>query len=112
MELEEYLKAIPDARAARFSAIRDLIRRQYPDAVESMRYRMPTFEVGEGWVALANQKQYISLYTCSAEHLESFRQLHPEIKTGKGCINFRDRDDIPLDSIVSVIESAMEYTHG
>ena len=84
----------------------------YPKAVLSMKYKMPTFTQGDGWVAVANQKNYISLYTCSAEHLEGFKMKHPKIKTGKGCINFQDRDGIPLKDLKPVIKSAMESTHG
>ncbi len=72
---------------------------------------MPTYEAGEGWVAAANQKNCISLYTCSAEHLESFKRKHPKIKTGKGCINFKDSDDIPINDLIPVIKSAMEFRH-
>lgn len=78
---------------------------------ESMRYKMPTYELGEGWIALANQKDYISVYTCSAEHIVNFKKKHPKIKTGKGCINFKDGDDIPLNDLKGVIKSAMEYRH-
>ena len=59
-----------------------------------MSYRMPTYRIGSTWVALANQKQYISLYSYSASHLESYKQKYPKQKTGKGCINFSDSDEI------------------
>ena len=111
MQLETYLNNIPAARRERFESIRDLILRLYPEAIESMRYKMPTYESGQGWVALANQKSYISLYTCGAMHLAEFKRRHPRIKTGSGCINFRSSDDIPLDALEQVIESAMEYRH-
>jgi uncharacterized protein YdhG (YjbR/CyaY superfamily) len=107
MELSDYLAAIPPDREQRFTVVRELIRRLYPVAKESMRYRMPTYETESGWVALANQKQYISLYTCGEQHLEAFKQRHPDIKTGKGCINFRNRDEIPLEALELVIKSAM-----
>ena len=73
--------------------------------------RQPTFERGEGWVAVANQKHHISLYTCSPQHLAEFRNRHPEAKCGKGCIRFPDRDDIPLEDLEPVIRSAMEFRH-
>ena len=109
--LADYLAAMPQERRARVDTLRDLIRRLYPDAEESMDYKMPTFRQGEGWVAVANQKQYVSLYTCSAEHLAPFKQKHPKINTGKGCIRFRDRDELPLDDLEQVITSAMEFRH-
>lgn len=111
MDLDSYLDAIPPARRARFDAIRALIAELYPEASESMRYKMPTYEYEQGWIALANQKSYISVYTCSAEHIAAFRQRHPALKTGTGCINFRDRDDIPLDDLKAVISSALESRH-
>lgn len=111
MDLDAYLAAIPAARVERFASIRALIRRLYPEAVESMRYRMPTFEYRDGWIALANQKHYISVYTCMAAHIAGFRARHPAIKTGTGCINFRDRDEIPLDDLAQVIRNALEHEH-
>ncbi|GAB5451477.1 MAG: hypothetical protein Hals2KO_18050 [Halioglobus sp.] len=108
--LEEYLAAVPDDRAARFTALRDHIRALYPDAIESMRYKMPTYECESGgWVALANQKQYISLYTCAPQHIASFKMRYPRIKTGKGCINFRARDEFDIADLDPVIRSAMEF---
>jgi len=74
-----------------------------------MKYKMPSYEYKAGWVSVANQKHYISLYTCSAQHLLTFKQKHPTINTGKGCINFRDNDDIVLKDIRPFIRSAMEH---
>ena len=31
----------------------------------------------------------------------------PGIKTGKGCINFRDKDDIPYSALKEVVTSAI-----
>ena len=111
MKLEVYLASIPAPRRVRFDSIRALIHETYPDAVESMRYRMPTFEYRSGWIALANQKHCISVYTCMAAHIAGFKKRHPAIKTGTGCINFHDRDEIPLPELRQVIENALEYEH-
>ena len=111
MDLHAYLETIPAERAERIASIRALIRRLYPDAVESMRYRMPTFEYRDGWISLASRKHYISVYTCMAEHIAEFRARHPAIPTGTGCINFRDRDEIPLDDLAQVIRNALEHEH-
>ena len=107
MELTDYLAKATDVRRERLLSIMDLIKALYPDAKESMKYKMPTYTTESGWVAVANQKSYVSLYTCAEEHLVSFKKLHPGIKTGKGCINFRDKDAIPLEDLKSVIRSAI-----
>lgn len=109
--LNEYIENVSEDRRERFDGIMALIGRLYPKAELSMKYKMPTWELGEGWVALADQKQYISVYTCGEMHLEAFKELHPEVKTGKGCINIRNKDDFPLEDLTIVIESAMEHRH-
>ncbi len=89
-----------------------LILRCFPQAVVDMKYRMPTYACGEGWVAIANQKNYVSLYTCSAAHIAKFKARHPQFKTGKGCINFREQDAIPESDVEGVIRHAMLEPKG
>jgi uncharacterized protein YdhG (YjbR/CyaY superfamily) len=107
--IKAYINSIPDQRLDRFLSIHNLILKLYPDATVDMSYKMPTYRLGEGWVALANQKSYISLYTCGESHLESYKQKHPEQKTGKGCINFRMRDQIHYDDLEIVIKHAIDH---
>ena len=71
-DVRAYLEALPEERRARVDALHDLVLRLFPDAVVDMSYKMPTYRVGDGWVAIANQKRYVSLYTCSAAHIAPF----------------------------------------
>ena len=73
---------------------------------------MPTYQVGDGWVALANQKNYVSLYTCGYHHIAAFREKHPKIKTGKACINFRPGDELPLQDLKAVVKHAITHPKG
>lgn len=108
-EVKKYIESIPTERIERFSALHSLIVELYPAAIVDMSYKMPTYKVGGGWVALANQKNYISLYTCGYHHIESFKAKHPKIKTGTGCINFKDTDALPITDIKRVIQHAIEH---
>jgi uncharacterized protein YdhG (YjbR/CyaY superfamily) len=108
-DVQAYIDAIPEIRRERFLSIHELIVQLYAEAVIDMRYKMPTYSVGDGWVALANQKHYISLYTCGESHLETYKQRHPEQKTGKGCINFRVRDEIHYNDLADVIRHAIDF---
>lgn len=107
-DVERYIAAIPPERRKRFKALHALILELYPQAVVDMKYKMPTYTFGEGWVALANQKNYISLYTCGYHHIESFKANNPGIKTGKGCINLKDDDDLPIKDMKRVVTHAFE----
>ena len=105
--VKKYFAAVPEGRRARIEALHELIVGLFPDVHIDMKYKMPTYRSGDGWVAIANQKDYVSLYTCGYHHIEAFKMNNPEIKTGKGCLNFRDRDELPLADIKRVVKHAI-----
>jgi uncharacterized protein YdhG (YjbR/CyaY superfamily) len=108
-QVQQYFSQIPAERNERIQILHFLIVNLYPEAEVDMTYKMPTYKVGDAWVALANQKNYISLYTCGYHHIESFKENYPKIKTGKGCINFRDKDPLPVEDIKEVVRHAIEH---
>lgn len=107
--VEEYFQLIPSERIERFKLIHELIIKMYPKATVDMSYKMPTYKFDEGWVALANKKNYISLYTCSEYHIQIFKLKYPKIKTGKGCINIKNDDKFDLSDLEDVIKHAIEH---
>ena len=111
-DVRKYFSSVPEARIEKVEALHDLITRLYPKATVDMSCKMPTYRLGEGWVAIANQKNYVSLHTCGYHHIEYFRSQHPSIKTGKGCINFKDRDELPLQDIEAVVKHAIDHPKG
>ncbi len=108
-EVKKYMVAVPVSRKAKIDSLHTLITYAFPKAIVDMRYKMPTYQFGDGWVAIANQKNYVSLYTCSYHHIDSFKAKHPKIKTGKGCINFKDNDPMPLKDIEAVVKHAINH---
>lgn len=108
-EISHYLAQHPKERVAMLTQLFELILSLYPDANASLAYKMPTFKYKDGWVAFANQKHYVSLYTCGAHHLIEFKKQQPTVKTGTGCINFPPNKPLPLEDIKAVIVSAIEY---
>lgn len=105
--VQEYFDVVPDTRRSQIKTLHTAIIECFPDATINMRYKMPTYLHGGGWVAIANQKNYVSLYTCSPAHLAMFREKHPDFKMGKGCINFRVKDKIPVEDVKAVIRHAI-----
>ena len=103
----DYFDAVPDSRKPGMHALHAMIVEAFPEALVDMQYKMPTYHIKDGWVAIANQKNYISLYTCGYHHIRSFKDKHPGIKTGKGCINFRDKDILPLHDLRAVVRHAI-----
>lgn len=107
-DVKHYLDAVPESRKDRILSLHRLIMDLYPQASVDMSYKMPTYRFSEGWVAIANQKNYVSLYTCGPHHIAAFKLNHPGIKTGKGCINLREQDNFPADDLKNVIRHAIE----
>ena len=104
-----YFRSVPEDRKALLRELHDMVLRLYPHVRVDLQYKMPTYHVGEGWVAIANQKHYVSLYTCGYHHIEQFKQRCPQVKTGKGCINLRVKDDIPWPELDYVAKHAIDH---
>ncbi|MCB1874435.1 MAG: DUF1801 domain-containing protein [Chromatiales bacterium] len=111
-EFTAYYAAVPEDRREKLLHLHRLILSLYPDATMKISWRMPSFRNGDGWVAIANQKNYISLYTCGEKHIAGFKKSYPHIKTGKGCINLQDRDPMDDTALAQVIHHAMEQPKG
>jgi len=107
MTIDEYMEKVPAARRGRVKEIMGNIRSWFPEARITIKYQIPTFVIGRNWVSVANQKGYVSLYTCSPELIAPYIEKHPGIKHGTGCINFRDRDGIDFGDLREVVTRAL-----
>jgi len=105
--INAYLATLPEVRAARGRLLHALVRKRFPQAVMSFDYRMPTYRLGEHFLAWASQKRYFSVYTCSAERIAAFRQRRPEVKCGVGCLNFRDNDAFNAADLRVLVREAL-----
>ncbi len=108
-EVRQYLDGVPEDRKPLVEKLHRLIVELYPQVDIDLSYRMPTYRAKEGWVAIANQQRYVSLYTCGAQHIADFKQQYPSIRTGKGCINLSRKDPVPLEALSQVIIHAIEH---
>ena len=107
-EVQRFVDAVPEDRKPLFDRLRALILRLYPDATLTLSYGVPTFRTKTGWVALGYWKSGVSLYTNGLHNISAFKIAHPDIRTGKGSINFRLGDDMPSEAVENVIRHAME----
>lgn len=105
--IARYVAQVPEARRERALALHGLILSLFPQAAVSLEHRMPTYRLGEEWVAWASQKRHLALYTCSEERIAGFRARHPEIDAGKGCLRFRDSQRLPLADLAQVVRTAL-----
>lgn len=130
--VDEYLAALPEDRRAALAAVREVILRNLPAGYEEgMQYgmigyyiplsRYPKTYNGQplGYIGLASQKNYMSLYLMAVygdpETERWFRAEYArrgkKLDMGKSCVRFRKIDDLPLDLIGQVVAkvSADDY---
>ena len=120
---EEYLSELEPTRRDAISAVRNVILDNLPEGYEEvMQYGMLSYVVplsvfpdtynGQPvmYIALASQKQYMSLYltTVYADPSLSdwFKQRYlatgKKLNMGKSCVRFRKLEDLPLDLVAEV----------
>jgi uncharacterized protein YdhG (YjbR/CyaY superfamily) len=79
-----------------------------PHAVETMRYRMPTYDYRDHMLcAFASQKRYMSLYM-DTDIVDKHRADLAHLDLGKSCIRFRRLDQLPLDTIELMLEETVQ----
>ncbi len=92
----EFLATLPADERKLLAKIRTLFRKAHPKIEESMKYRMPTYMIGEQHFGAFNrQKNYFSLYI-GGEVLDPHRK---ELKAagldcGGGCLRFRKPEQL------------------
>ncbi|MFW9934261.1 MAG: DUF1801 domain-containing protein [Candidatus Thorarchaeota archaeon] len=107
-EIQSYIDEVVDERKMLFKKLQAMIMRLYPNAQARLSYKIPTYKVESGWVALGYWKGGVSVYTNNPSHIALFKAKHPEVKIGKASINFKITDEIPYETLVKVVEHAME----
>lgn len=102
-EVDVYLSGLDPDRREALSELRELVLDMVPDAVETMKYRMPTYEYQGGVLcAFASQKQYMSLYM-DTDLVEQHRADLDGLSVGKSCIRFRRLDRLPLGTVRTML---------
>ena len=105
-DVDEYLAELPDERREALTRLRDLCRAELPGYTEMMAYGMPAYErVGEGAVAFASQKQYISFYVLRTDVRQAFEERLAGHDMGKGCLRFRNPEKIDYELVRDLLRA-------
>jgi len=117
----QYLASLPDDRRADVTALHRAIAKAVPKLkpfiVYGMigygpyRYKYASGREGDGSVvALASQKQYISLYIAGTENgeciAEKNQHLLGKVSVGKVCVRFKKLEDLNLKEALKLIKRA------
>lgn len=120
--VDDYIAAVPPGRKEIIEALHTFIQEQAPGLKPFFAYNMLGYgkfkytnykkEVVD-WpiIALANQKNYISVYVCCVDKdgkylAEKYSKQLGKVSTGKSCIRFKKLEDLDLEVLGKVIKGA------
>jgi hypothetical protein len=118
---EDYISKIDEPRKSEIKQLHDLIRKWVPRLEPFMisgmigygkyHYKYKSGREGD-WctIALASQKNYISVYVCimdGEEYIaEKYKAKLPKASIGKSCIRFKKISEINLEILKEIIQSS------
>ena len=119
--VEEYLSVLPKERQEPVLFLHDFIQKAVPKLKPHFAYNM----LGYGsfacknykkemvdWpvIALASQKNYMSIYVCALDNgeylAEKFQDKLGKVSVGKSCIRFKKLDDLNLPELAKILKKA------
>ena len=106
-EVDAYLAGLEPNRREALTELRAIVLEEAPGAVETMKYRMPTYEFHDGVLcAFASQKQYMSLYM-DTNLVDEYRADLDGLSVGKSCIRFRKLDKLPIGTVRTMLRETL-----
>jgi uncharacterized protein YdhG (YjbR/CyaY superfamily) len=116
-----YLAKVPDERKDLMLFLDSFIKREVPKLKPHFAYNMLGYgsfpylnhkkeKVEWPIIALANQKNYISLYVCAVDKgvyiAEKYKKELGKVSVGKSCIRFKKLEDVNLPALKKVLQFA------
>ncbi len=96
--IDAYIAGAPKEAQAILKKIRALIKKEAPDAVEAIKYGMPTFILGGNLVHFAAFKNHIGFYP-TPTGIEKFKKEIGVYEWAKGSVQFPLGEPMPYDLI-------------
>ncbi|GAC1448144.1 MAG: DUF1801 domain-containing protein [Ktedonobacterales bacterium] len=101
--VDAYLQSFPEHTRTILENVRQAIHRAAPDAVETMRYGIPTFSRNsKHLVFFAGWKHHIALYPIPAGD-SAFQQAIAPYKKAKSTIQFPLNKPVPYDLVERIV---------
>lgn len=118
--IDEYINDLPEDRKKEINKLHDFIQKTVP----SLKPHFASNMIGYGsfkyidykkqkldWpiVALANQKNYISIYVCAISDgkyiAEKYEKELGKVSVGRSCIRFKKIKDLNLETLTTVLKT-------
>jgi uncharacterized protein YdhG (YjbR/CyaY superfamily) len=103
-EVEAYFANLADEQRGALLALRRVIKRAAPEAVEVISYGLPTFKLHGSLVALGSAKKHCALYHMSSHLRDRLGEELDGFDTSKGTIRFSPENPLPVDLVEKIVK--------
>ena len=109
MTFDDFIAALPAERQQPAAQAWQLVRQAVPAGyTEHVGPKYLEFRAGkEMCIGLANQKSHLTLHLVPMYLLPALQErlaaVAPKLKMGKGCVNFKQVAELPLETLAEVI---------
>lgn len=108
--VDEYIAAFPPEVRERLEQMRAIIHEAAPDAVETISYGIPTFDMnGRHLVHFGGFKSHVGFYPVPSA-MEAFSEELAPYKKGKGSARFPLGQPLPEDLVRRIVEFRLAET--
>jgi uncharacterized protein YdhG (YjbR/CyaY superfamily) len=101
--IDEYISLHPPKVQELLEKIRVVIKKAAPDAIEAIKYQIPTFVLNGNLVHFGAYKNHIGFYPAPSG-ITVFKQELSVYESGKGSIQFPLDKEIPFDMIGRIVQ--------
>ena len=101
--IDAYIADFPENVQHILKKIRRIIKDAAPDAVEAIKYQIPTFVLGGNLVHFAAFKNHIGFYP-TPSGIEQFKDALSGYNSAKGSVQFPLDSPIPYDLIERIVK--------
>ena len=107
--IDEYIASFPKDVQVILQKIRGIIRKVAPDAVEAIKYQIPTFVLNGNLVHFAAFQKHIGFYP-TPSGIEEFRDELSVYKSAKGSVQFPLDAPVPFSLITKIVKFRVKET--
>lgn len=110
--IDEYIAEFPPETQAKLEEMRSLIRATAPDAIETIAYAIPTYDLGgKHLVHFAGFRNHVGFYPVPSG-MAAFEAELGAYKRGKGSVQFPLDQPLPTDLIRRIVEFRVAEVAG
>lgn len=101
--VDEYIAMFPKAVQERLIMMRQIIKKQAPEAEEKISYGMPAYHLNGPLVYFAGYAKHIGFYATPSGH-EKFKKALSVYKQGKGSVQFPLEEALPVKLVEDIVK--------